>query len=488
MGQQKQTSQYLILGLGQSGAATARWCVRQGWSVRLADTRLQFPGQAALRTALQQSSAARVQWALGDAALSPEVLEGIDVLVLSPGLSPLEPKVSALLELAEAKGIHCTNELNLFVQALASAAHEHNYTPQLIAITGTNGKTTVATMVAHMLTDYGEQVQLAGNISPSFLEAWMRILDRGDYPAVWVLECSSFQLHWLQSFAPDVATVLNIDQDHLDWHGSAQAYLQDKLRLLQQAKRIVTNAAEPELLRYGQALGKPGWTFSMSAPTQAAAVGICQQQGQAFDMFCLRNEQNQFSHLLPVRSLKVLGAHNVQNALAALALLGAAGWPVHEMAGALMDYQGEPYRCAWVRTVGAVQFINDSKGTNVGATVAAIEGMQGPKVLIAGGLAKGQDFAPLTLAVRAGQVRHCVLYGADAPLIAQALTEQGLPHTVVQTLQQAVPLAFELTGSADVVLFSPACASMDQFDSYMQRGQAFVDAVAELALDQGEVL
>lgn len=485
--QQKQASRYLILGLGQSGTATARWCVRQGWPVRLADTRAELAANQALLTEFGQLPEAQVQWALGANALSAEVLDDIDTLVLSPGLSPNAPELSALLALAQEKGIHCTNELNLFTDVLSVAADTQGYTPQIIAITGTNGKTTVATMVAHMLKAYGEQVQLAGNISPSFLEAWMQRVEQEQLPAVWVLECSSFQLHWLASFAPDVATVLNIEQDHLDWHGSAEAYLTDKLRLLQQAKQIVINQDDAVIAKQAALLDKPNWTFALARPTQVAALGICDQI-QAFDMLCLRNEQDQFFNLLPVRSLKVLGQHNVQNALAACALLGAAGWPVHEMAGALMDYQGEPYRCEWVRMIGDVQFINDSKGTNVGASIAAIEGIEGQKILVAGGLAKGQDFEPLAQAIQAREVKHTVLYGADAKLIAQALSAHGLPYTVVDTLQAAVPLAFKQAANGGVVLFSPACASMDQFENYLKRGRAFVDAVSDLALTQGEVL
>lgn len=487
MGQQpKQTSRYLILGLGQSGAATARWCVRQGWPVRLADTRTDFAARQALEEEFSSAQPGQVEWVLGAQALSTKVLEGVGSLVLSPGLSPHQSGLAELIAAAQTQGIHCTNELELFAQALANASAEQGYRPQTIAITGTNGKTTVANMVAHMLKDYGEQVQLAGNISPSFLEAWMQVLDKQRYPAVWVLECSSFQLHWLQSFTPDVATVLNMDQDHLDWHGSAEAYRQDKLRLLQAARRVVINADDPEVAAYGAALDKSGWIFGLQAPSRPGSLGICHQV-QAFDMFCLRNEHNQFFNLLPVRSLKVLGRHNVQNALAALALLGAAGWPVYEMAGALMDYQGEAYRCEWVRVVADVQYINDSKGTNVGATIAAINGIEGPKILIAGGLAKGQDFAPLARAIQQAKIRHSILYGADAEVIAQALAAYDVPCTRVDTLAQAVFLAHERARTGDVVLFSPACASMDQFENYLARGKAFVDAVAELALEKGEI-
>ncbi|HLS17531.1 MAG TPA: UDP-N-acetylmuramoyl-L-alanine--D-glutamate ligase [Paenalcaligenes sp.] len=473
----------LVLGLGHSGAAAAYWCAHQGWSVRLADTRPTPPDIDELRQALSEADA---QWVLGSEALDEAVLQGVCTLVLSPGLSPHEPRLKALLEKAEEQGIECINELTLFARALAQAAQQRDYHPQLIAITGTNGKTTVATMVAHLLREHEISVQLAGNISPSCMSAWLAAQQTGLWPEVWVLECSSFQLHSMQDLHPDVATVLNISQDHLDWHVSASDYQNDKMRLLQQAKRVVYHRDDPIVCRAAQALSQPQWSFGRQQPEQERQLGIfVDAQDRRWLAVC--DAAGQYTQLLPCGSLSVLGEHNESNALAALALLAALDWPIRQMAEALSRYRGEPHRCEWVRDVRDVRFINDSKGTNVGATVAAIQGIEAPKILIAGGLGKGQDFTPLAEAIRAGDVRHTVLYGADAARIAQTLRECDLPHSMVAQLDSAVEQAFGFASARDVVLFSPACASMDQFENYQARGRAFVDAVSELALDLGEV-
>src|SRR5690625_1547285 len=476
---------YLVLGLGQSGAAAARWCAHQGWAMRLADTRSSPPEIESLQADLAQAD---VQWVLGPDALAPSVLENIDVLVLSPGLSPQDDEVAALLSAAQARGIACLNDLGLFAQALAEAATTRDYRPQLLAITGTNGKTTVARMLTHMLQAHGVAAQAAGNISPSFLGAWLTATKTGQWPEVWVLECSSFQLQTMSDLQPTVGALLNISQDHLDWHGSATDYAAAKQRLLAVSERVVSNADDPAVQALQAQLPQSAdsrWYFSQGQPEQDRSLGLCTDAAQTV-WFCVH--ATTLKHLLPVAALQVLGAHNQSNALAALAVLAAADWPIAQMASALADFVGEAHRCEWVRTVRAVRFINDSKGTNVGATVAAIQGLPQNKILIAGGLGKGQDFAPLAQAVADHQVRHSFLYGADASLIAQALDAAKQPYTVVDALAQAVPQAFAQAQANEVVLFSPACASLDQFANYMQRGQAFVQAVEELALDLGEVL
>lgn len=474
----------LVLGLGHSGAAAAYWCAHQGWPVRLADTRTTPPGIDELQQALAEADA---QWVLGPEALKEAVLSEVSTLVLSPGLSPHEPQLAKLLEKAQQQGIECINEVTLFARALQQAAQERDYRPQLIAITGTNGKTTVACMVAHMLREHGVSVQLAGNISPSCMSAWLAAQQMKQWPDVWVLECSSFQLHSMRDLQPDVGTILNISQDHLDWHASSLDYQNDKMRLLEHSTRIVYNRDDAVVRALAQEVQAPHWSFGRSQPEKEKQLGLfIDAQGQRWLSMC--TAQGQYVQLLPANSLSLLGEHNENNALAALALLAALDWPVTQMVESLTRYRGEPHRCEWVQTVRGVRFINDSKGTNVGATVAAIYGIEAPKVLIAGGLGKGQDFNPLAEAIRDAQVRHTVLYGADATRIAQTLREHNLPHSLVVELPQAVEQAFGFAQEQDVVLFSPACASMDQFENYMVRGRAFIDAVNELALDLGEVL
>src|SRR5690625_754736 len=474
----------LVLGLGHSGAAAAYWCAHQGWSVRLADTRPTPPGIDELRQAL---SAHDAQWVLGDQALQDTVLDDVRTVVLSPGLSPHEPQLTALLEQAKARDIECINELTLFARALNRAAQLDDYHPQLIAITGTNGKTTVATMVAHMLREHEVSVQLAGNISPSCMSAWLAAEQTGQWPDVWVLECSSFQLHSMQDLHVDVGTVLNISQDHLDWHASARDYENDKKRLLQHAKRVVYNRDDATVYALAQEFDQHQWSFGRSHPQEDWQLGLFVDV-QERRWLAMRDAMGQYAQLLPCGSLSLVGEHNENNALAALALLAALDWPVAQMVESLRRYRGEAHRCEWVQTIGGVRFINDSKGTNVGATVAAIQGIDAPKVLIVGGLGKGQDFTPLAEAIRSGAVRHTVLYGADAARIAQTLRTYELSHSLVAQLSQAVEQAFGFAENQDVVLFSPACASMDQFENYQARGLAFTEAVREIALDSGEVL
>lgn len=456
--------------------------------MRLADTRLSPPNYKQLKSALAQANAV-CEWVLGENALKEQVLENIDVIVLSPGLSPYEPKLAALIRIAKDKQIICTNELELFAQQLSLAKEKHQYQPQIIAITGTNGKTTVATMVAHMLRSYGVRVQLAGNISPPLMQAWLKAQEQECWPQVWVIECSSFQLHFMAAFQPLVGCVLNISQDHLDWHLNAIDYEKDKQRLLLGAMRIVLNADDAIVLQMGEKLSKSKscWFFGLSEPQQKKTIGLAVDTVE-HPWICMRDEHANQKLLLPVSALQVLGQHNVANALAAVALLAASGWPVKNMVQALADYSGEPHRCQWIRTIQQVQFVNDSKGTNVGATAAAIEGLKGQKLLIAGGLGKGQDFGPLAQAVKNGRVRHSFLYGADAEQIAHAFAKKNLSYTLVENMQVAVSAAFSMAKAQEVILFSPACASMDQFSNYIERGQAFIEEVTELALQHGEII
>src|SRR5690625_3342723 len=312
---------YLILGLGQSGAAAARWCARQGHALRLADTRCHPPQLEALQAELAD---AKPQWVLGPEALNPAVLDQVDALVVSPGLAPTDPALAKLLAEAEVQGVECLNELTLFARALQHAERSRGYRPQVAAITGTNGKTTVACMVAHLLAAQSVQAQLAGNISPALLDAWLQCEQQQRWPEVWVVECSSFQLHGQQDFQPQVGALLNISQDHLDWHGSMAAYQAAKQRLLAQSQLTVTNADDSTVQVLTPAGGEgTNWQFSMAAPKFSRCLGICTDA--ALESFCLLDEQGQRQLLAPTQSLPLMGAHQKQNALAALAILAALG-------------------------------------------------------------------------------------------------------------------------------------------------------------------
>jgi len=496
--------QFLILGLGQTGAAAAAWCLRAGVVPRLADTRLDPDGLQDLRA---RPGAQGMDVRLGDAACAPEVLNGVRAIVLSPGLNPLEDPVRGLLAQAQAHDIEIIGEIELFARALSDLATQ-GYAPRVLAVTGTNGKTTVTAMTRHLLHDSGIAARAAGNIGPAALTALADALDAGDLPQVWVLELSSFQLHTTQSLKPDAAVVLNVSQDHLDWHGSMQAYADAKARVLQCAALAVVNRDDAIVRAMVPALdaaavrsfggGRPEVEGDLGLERSHDVLWLAQAQAQDFDVpgSAPRRRKTPLpqpprppgraTRLMPVDALPIQGLHNAWNAQAALLLARAAHADWAAMLRALRTYRGEPHRMTFVRTIGAVDFIDDSKGTNVGATVAGLQGLGRPAVLIAGGLGKDQDFAPLARAVRA-HARAVVLIGRDAPKIAQALDAVDVRAAHADSLPAAVRRAHVLAQPGDAVLLSPACASMDMFRDYVHRAQVFVEAVQELALDQGEV-
>src|SRR5690606_35162765 len=344
-----------------------------------------------------------------------------------------------------------------------------------------------------------------GNISPPAIAALMHALDQNSLPEVWVLELSSFQMESTFSLKPDAAVVLNLTQDHLDWHGSMQAYAAAKARLLQVASLAIVNRDDPMVLAMVDGLDSINVRrFGRGVPELEGDVGLEESQGiewsasvpmQTVDApaSARRKSKDQparqsgaAQRLMPVEALRLRGRHNALNALAALTLVHSIGGGLAPMLHALREYEGEPHRCQFLRSVAGVDFVNDSKGTNVGATVAALEGMGRPVVLIAGGLGKGQDFAPLAQAIEF-HAKAVVLIGTDAPLIRDALKNTRLTLRDAASMDEAVQAAMDLAVAGDVVLLSPACASMDMFQNYGQRGHRFAEAVDELALDRGEV-
>jgi len=500
--------QFLILGLGQTGIAAATWCLRAGVIPRLADTRAAPEGLAQLR-AIPGGKDMAVH--LGDVACVPAVLDGVRAIVLSPGLSPQAEPVRSLLVQAQQRGIEIIGEIELFARALADMA-AHDYRPCILAVTGTNGKTTVTAMTRALLQASAINARAAGNIGPAALTALAEALDQNDLPQVWVLELSSFQLHTTQSLRPDAAAVLNVTQDHLDWHGCMPAYVEAKARLLQGAALAIVTRDDPIVRAMVSALDAPQVrSIGRERPDHEGDLGLeyshdvlwlAHAQAQDFDLpsapsrrrktaaLPLPRPHGRVVRLMPVDALQVRGLHNALNAQAALLLARAAQADWAPMLRALRAYRGEPHRMAFVRTIDAVDFIDDSKGTNVGATVAGLQGLGRPAVLIAGGLGKDQDFAPLAHAVRE-HARALVLIGRDAPKIVQVLDahlpSDSVPRVLADSLPEAVRRAHALAQAGDAVLLSPACASMDMFRDYAHRAQVFVDAVQELALDLGEV-
>lgn len=471
----------LILGLGETGLAAAHWYLRQQLPVRLADTRVSYQTHTDALAAQYQAVAMDV--VLGEQALALTILEAVQTVVLSPGLAITDPAVAALLQEAAARHIRVISEIELFAQALHDLIAQ-GYQTKVLAVTGTNGKTTVSQMLKHMLVDAGFSAQAAGNISPAAIEALRRCLDDGALPDFWVIELSSFQLEHTYSLPVLAGTVLNISQDHIDWHGSMQAYAQAKGRLFDMSTIAVVNrddAATQDLA----AQHKQVRSFGLGPVQQAHDLGINHAQNQAW--ICVASATDAVDDLLPTEALLVAGQHNLSNALAALSLAHAAGVDWAPILTTLRSYHGEPHRCQFVRQVRGVDFINDSKGTNVGATVAALQGLARPLVLIVGGLSKGQDFTPLAQALEQSECKAVVLIGRDAQRIAQQLEGVSVPRYFAQSLDDAVAQSFDLATEGDAVVLSPACASMDMFANYMERGHCFVEAVTELALDLGEV-
>jgi UDP-N-acetylmuramoylalanine--D-glutamate ligase len=362
-------------------------------------------------------------------------------------------------------------------------------------------------------------VVAAGNISPTMLDTLMRVLDEGTLPQVWVLELSSFQLDTVRGFEPSAATVLNLTQDHLDWHGDMAAYAAAKARIFGPRTIAVVNRDDPLVEAMVATVAGPAAVkgkarasksppravvrFGLNAPNAPGDYGLVTEGGMAWlvralpvDSDLRRRKDDEptelhLQRLMPADALRLRGRHNAANALAALALATAIGCPLAPMLHGLREYGGEPHRVQPVGRVGEVEAFDDSKGTNVGATVAALLGLGADTspaklVVILGGDGKGQDFSPLAAPI-ARHARAVALIGRDGQAIEQALTDSGVPMQHHADLPQAVRWCFEQARAGDAVLLSPACASLDMFRNYGHRAQVFVQAVHELAAERGEI-
>ncbi len=500
--QHLQGRRVLILGLGASGLAMARWCVRAGAEVTVADTREAPPQLALLHSELPQAR-------FVGGPLTSALVDGqsLNAVYRSPGLAP--DVIAPVADAARAIGLPVGGELYLFAAALQGMAQAHGYQPKLLAITGTNGKTTVTSLTGKLLEHAGLSVGVAGNIGPTLLDTLSARIDAQDLPQVWVLELSSFQLDGVQGFEPTAAVVLNVTQDHLDWHGSMDAYAAAKARIFGEHGLMVLNREDrivmdmlpaPVKVKLQKPQQRAHISFGADLPRNPGDYGIEMVAGMAWLVRALEvdqagrrardpQEELHLQRLLPADALRIRGRHNATNALAALALAQAAGAALGPMLYGLREYRGEPHRVEPIGIVQGVEYFDDSKGTNVGATVAALTGLGADRriVLILGGLGKGQDFTPLAAPV-ARYVRAVVLIGRDAPLIKQALQGEGVPLLEAADMAQAVQLASAQAREGDAVLMSPACASMDMFRDYADRAQVFVAAVQELADEAGQIL
>jgi len=491
-----------VVGLGDSGLAMARWLNAQGARVLACDTRADPPQRSRLAALCPQ-----VQFVGG--ALDASLLDGVDLLAWSPGLSPYLGAAAGLAQAARERAIPVVGEIELFCRALAA----HPESGQVLAITGTNGKTTTACLLAHLLRAADLRVELAGNVGPVALDVLRECIERNAFPQYWVLELSSFQLEFAPSLRPAVAAFLNLSEDHLDWHGSMLAYQGAKQRIFTQAQVRVWNrddaASEPvggtPRQRKAPARPAPDISFGLDRPQRVGDLGVIHDGGLAWlvegiagsssrgrrrPLAGAEPETLRSNLLMPAQALRIRGRHNHANALAALAVARAAGAPLARLLHALRDYSGEPHRCESIAVIAEVEYIDDSKGTNVGATVAALNGLGDRErrrlILIAGGDGKGQDFTPLAAPVQRA-VRVVLLIGRDAPRLRAALGATGVELVDCASLEQAVDQAGARSRPGDQVLLSPACASLDMFRNYVHRSQVFADAVHELAQRQGQL-
>ena len=493
-----QDQSVLVLGLGASGYAMARWAARCGARVTVADTRAEPPQLAALREQLPEAKFVSGEF---DAALLDA---GARAVFRSPGLSPAQ--VAPVLAAAGERGIRVAGELGLFAEALSTLKTDKGYAPAVLAVTGTNGKTTVTALTGQLVERAGKRTAVAGNIGPSLLDTLSATLDGDELPEVWVIELSSFQLEGVDNFEPTAAAMLNVTQDHLDWHGTMQAYAAAKARVFGQTSLMVLNRDDPLVLkmlpepvkvRGGKFEQRAYVTFGADMPQRPGDFGIEVVNGMAWLVRALEADETRrrrtdeapeihIQRLMPADALRIRGRHNAVNALAALALAGAAGCPLGPMLYGLREYRGEPHRVESVGIVNGIEYFDDSKGTNVGATVAALQGLGAERklVVILGGDGKGQDFSPLAAPV-ARHARAAVLIGRDAPLIRAVLEPAGVTLLDAGSMEHAVSLATQRAQAGDAVLMSPACASFDMFRNYPHRAEVFRAAVQSIAHEAG---
>ncbi|MFN3543261.1 MAG: UDP-N-acetylmuramoyl-L-alanine--D-glutamate ligase [Thiobacillus sp.] len=452
-----------VLGLGDTGLSCARWLVARGADVRVADSRSAPPHAARLAELLPQVP-------LATGPFDAEQLKTADLLVSSPGVPLAEPAVQAAI----AAGIEVVGDVELFARAIAALNAERIHPMRVIAITGSNGKSTVTAMCGDMCRMAGLTTCVAGNIGLPVLDALLDI-EQGlaPVPQVWVLELSSFQLETTSSLNADAATVLNLSEDHMDRYPDMDAYAAAKARVFSGDGVQVLNRDDPRTM----AMARPGRrvvSFGLDRCPRNENFGLCD------DELCLGGEM-----LMPVSALPVAGLHNAANALAALALTHVLDLPMEALLRGLIHFNGLPHRVEKVAEIDGVTYYDDSKGTNVGATEAALYGMGKRRaVVILGGDGKGQDFTPLRAAVEAN-ARAVLLIGRDAPQIEAAIAGSGVAIRHAASLDEAVEVAHRLAQPGDAVLLSPACASFDMFRNYVHRAEVFVAAVKRLAAQRG---
>jgi len=458
----------LVLGLGDTGLACARWLAARGAQVSVADSRAAPPHAGRLAELLPQ-----VRLHAGD--FDDAQLQAAELLVVSPGVPLADPAVARAI----AAGVEAVGDVELFARAIAAlnaqraTSSDSSGPMQLIAITGSNGKSTVTAMCGAMCQMAGLETCVAGNIGLPVLDALVEIEEgRAPAPQVWVLELSSFQLETTRSLNATAATVLNLSEDHMDRYPDMAAYATAKARIFSGDGVQVLNRDDARVMAMALP-GRPISSFGLGRCPDDEHYGLCD------DELCLGGDM-----LMPIAALPVAGLHNAANALAALALTRALDLPMEALLRGLVHFHGLPHRVEKIAEIEGVTYYDDSKGTNVGATEAALYGMGNRRaVVILGGDGKGQDFSPLKAAVKAN-ARAVLLIGRDAPLIAAAIAGSGIDTFPAASLQDAVEQAQRLAHAGDAVLLSPACASFDMFRNYIHRAEVFVAAVHKLAVER----
>jgi len=457
-----QGKKILVLGMGETGLSMVKWLSRMGASVRVADSRLNPPNWDALVTTYPAMPLFKGQF-------TTEIFNDVEMIAVSPGVPLAEPCVKQ----AQLRGIPVVGDIALFVSALNSNSDQTR--PKILAITGSNGKTTVTAMVGAMMDKCEWDMEVAGNIGPAALDVFMQRMDAGKLPEAWVLEISSFQLEATQSLNADVTTILNISEDHLDRYTGIQDYANAKAKVfLHETEGVgiqVLNRNDARVYAMAQT-DRRQISFGLDEPETDTEFGML-QDGR--DLWLMEGELR----LMRASELVVNGLHNALNALAALALCRALELPVGPLVSALREFRGLPHRMEKIAAYNGITFYDDSKSTNVGATIAALTGMGQKVVLIAGGEGKDQDFSILKSAVD-DCARAVVLIGRDAQKISAALHGSAAPVFFAKSMEEAIQKGFLLAQTGDVVLLSPACASFDMFRNYIHRAEVFVAAVKDI--------
>ena len=442
----------VIVGLGATGLSCVKYFAAMGEKVKVVDSRDEPPGLAALKERYPD-----VEYELGDFNL--ETFLTAKELVVSPGLSIRSPEIVA----AKQAGVPITGDIDIFSKQAASP---------IIAVTGSNGKSTVVAILAEILRKAGKNFGLGGNLDGDNFKPALDLILEGE-KELYLLELSSFQLETTESLGAAVATILNLSADHMDRYEGIDDYHRAKLRVFSGCKQVVINRDVKESYPLEEN-GAAVWDFGFGQPG-LNGLGLL-QEGE--DQYLV----HQLEKIVSVNELKVFGQHNISNVLAAVALAMAIDIDMDAIKASIIEFCGLQHRCQWVATIDGVDFYNDSKGTNVGATLAAIEGLgehiSGHIVLIAGGIAKGADFAALVPAINKWG-KMMVLIGQDAAEIASYFDTETQTY-FASDMQDAVRVAMGYSTAGDAVLLSPACASFDMFENFQDRGFAFMKSVETL--------